>query len=180
MAEESIQSSTEKIGTINRRISLLIVFFMAALVLSGITAVPLVRGIDLLVRLFGPGTMMDQFWPAMTEWLIFLQQGLHETGDMYPFMFYGTDWLAYAHIVIAIAFIGPLRDPVRNIWVVEFGLIACVLIIPTALIFGPMRGIPIFWQVIDCAFGVFGFIPLWIVRKDILILSKPTPKVKTG
>jgi hypothetical protein len=25
---------------------------------------------------------------------------------------------------------------------------------------------------IDCSFGFFGFIPLWIVRKDILRLSK--------
>ena len=27
---------------------------------------------------------------------------------------YGTDWLAFAHITIAVAFLGPLKDPVRN------------------------------------------------------------------
>jgi hypothetical protein len=86
-------------------------------------------------------------------------------------MFYGTDWLAFAHIVIAIAFVGPLRDPVRNIWVVEFGLIACALVIPAALIFGPLRGIPFFWQLIDCSFGVGGFIPLWVTRQQIVRLQ---------
>jgi hypothetical protein len=79
-------------------------------------------------------------------------------------MFYGTDWLAFAHIVIAIAFIGPLRDPVKNVWVVQFGMIACVLVIPTALICGQIRGVPFYWRLIDCSFGVIGIIPLWLSR----------------
>ena len=33
-------------------------------------------------------------------------------------------------LVIAIVFIGPLRDPVKNVWVVEFGMIACALVVP--------------------------------------------------
>ncbi|CAM5660696.1 hypothetical protein SALBM217S_01493 [Streptomyces griseoloalbus] len=49
-----------------------------------------------------------------------------------PFLLLGTDWLAFAHLVIAVAFYGPYRDPVRNIWVVEFGMIACAGIIPLA------------------------------------------------
>lgn len=84
-----------------------------------------------------------------------------------PFMLYGTDWLAFAHLVIAVAFYGPYRDPVRNIWVVEFGMIACAGIIPLALICGPIRGIPFWWSVIDMSFGVFGVIPLLIVRRMI-------------
>jgi len=86
-------------------------------------------------------------------------------------MAYGTDWLAFAHLVIAVAFWGPLKDPVRNIWVIEFGMIACVLVIPLALIAGPIRGIPFFWQLVDCSFGVFGIIPLWLCRRDILRLE---------
>ena len=68
----------------------------------------------------------------------------------------GFDWLAFAHVVIAILFIGVLRDPVRNIWVVEFGMIACILILPFAFVMGHERGIPLWWQLIDCSFGVFG------------------------
>jgi hypothetical protein len=82
-------------------------------------------------------------------------------------MFYGTDWLAFAHIVLALAFLGPLRDPIKNVWVVEFGMIACVLVPPMALVFGPIRGIPWFWRLIDCSFGVVGIIPLWLSRHYI-------------
>ncbi|RBL84536.1 hypothetical protein DDE05_23215, partial [Streptomyces cavourensis] len=56
---------------------------------------------------------------------------------------------------------------VRNIWVIEFGMIACAGIIPLALICGPIRGIPFWWSVIDMSFGVFGVIPLLIVRRMI-------------
>ena len=73
--------------------------------------------------------------------------------------------------MIAIAFVGPFRDPIRNIWVVEFGMIACILVLPTALIFGPIRGIPFFWQLIDCSFGVFGMIPLGLARREIIALE---------
>lgn len=70
--------------------------------------------------------------------------------------FYGTDWLAFGHVVIALAFIGPLRDPWRNRWVAEWGILACVLVIPWALVFGPLRGIPFFWRLIDASFGFGG------------------------
>ncbi len=59
------------------------------------------------------------------------------------------------------------RDPVRNIWIVEAGMIACVGVIPLALICGPIRGIPFWWSVIDMSFGVFGVIPLLILRRMI-------------
>ena len=41
-------------------------------------------------------------------------------------------------------------------------MIACILVIPWALIFGPVRGIPFFWRLIDCSFGVVGIIPLFL------------------
>ena len=76
--------------------------------------------------------------------------------------------------MIAIAFVGALRDPVRNIWLFTFGMIACVLVIPYALIFGAVRGIPIWWRLIDCSFGVIGFIPLWFCRKWVRELARAT------
>ena len=63
--------------------------------------------------------------------------------------------------------LGPLRDPVRNIWVIEFGMIACLMVIPFALIMGPIRGIPPYWRLIDCSFGVVGIVPLFICWKAI-------------
>jgi hypothetical protein len=73
--------------------------------------------------------------------------------------------------MLAILFIGPLRDPVKNSWVIEFGMIACLLIIPLAFIAGYIRHIPIFWRIIDCSFGVFGIIPLMICYKNIKLLK---------
>jgi hypothetical protein len=70
------------------------------------------------------------------------------------------------------AVVGPLKDPVRNLWVVEFGMIACVLVVPLALICGPLRGIPFFWRLIDCSFGVLGILPLWLCRRAILEIRR--------
>jgi hypothetical protein len=71
----------------------------------------------------------------------------------------------FGHFVIAITFVGAFRDPVRNRWLFDFGLIACGLVIPYALLFGQVRGIPFWWRLIDCSFGVMGFVPLWFCRK---------------
>jgi hypothetical protein len=114
---------------------------------------------------------MEDIWPAMANWITHVHCGINETSLKFPYLFYGTDWLAFAHIVIAIAFIGPLRDPIRNIWVIEFGMIACLLVIPLALICGPIRGIPFFWRLIDCSFGIIGIIPLWLTRRSIFQLA---------
>ncbi|MFI6439535.1 hypothetical protein [Streptomyces sp. NPDC050759] len=140
-----------------------LVFFVVCLVLSGATAFPLVHELrwteDALRHLPAPD--------ALTDWITRVRRGLDTADSDYPFLLYGTDWLAFAHLVIAVAFYGPYRDPVRNIWVVEFAMIACAGIIPLALICGPIRGIPLWWSVIDMAFGVFGVLPLYVVRRKI-------------
>ena len=59
----------------------------------------------------------------------------------------------------------------RNVWVITFGLIACAAVIPTAMVFGPIRGIPLPWRLIDCAFGVVGIVPLLLARRDTLRLA---------
>ena len=159
----SSQKSLDTLA-IEKRIKLLLWFFISCLLLSGLTAFPLVYEINMLLNIVGPETQLGRSWPAMAEWISFVNSGIIATNKHYPFIFYGTDWLAFAHIVIAIAFIGPLRDPVKNIWVIEFAMIACVLIIPLAMIAGSIRGIPFFWRLIDCSFGIFGIIPLWYTR----------------
>jgi len=65
-----------------------------------------------------------------------------------------------------------LKDPVKNIWVIQFGTISCVIVFPLTLIAGPIRGIPFYWQLIDCSFAVFGFLLLYLCYKDILNLEK--------
>ncbi len=45
-------------------------------------------------------------------------------------------------------------------------MISCALVIPWALIFGQIRGIPALWTLVDMSFGVFGIIPLWLARRE--------------
>lgn len=151
-----------------RRIRVWLVVFIVCLVLSGLTAFPLVTELrlteDALTSWAAP---VAELFPGLLEWIERVRDGLDTADAEYPFLLYGTDWLAFAHLVIAVAFYGPYRDPVRNIWVIEFGMIACAGIIPLALICGPLRGIPFWWSVIDMSFGVFGVIPLLVVRRMI-------------
>jgi hypothetical protein len=146
--------------------------FIIALVLSGVTAFPLETEVRALAKLIGADANAST--SSFANWIVRVRDALIDTNARHPFMSYGTDWLAFAHLVIAVAFIGPLRDPVRNIWVVEFGMIACVMVIPLALIAGDVRGIPMFWRIIDCSFGVLGIVPLAICRREIKALEKET------
>jgi hypothetical protein len=135
-------------------------FFMIALFISGITAMPVKAEINFLYK----WTEDIRF---IQSWMQQLKDGIDATAEKYPFLFYGYDWLAFAHIVLAILFVGPLKDPVRNKWVIEFGIIACLLIIPFAFIAGQLRGIPFWWRMVDCSFGIIGIIPLTIVLRKI-------------
>lgn len=160
-------------ATLRRRIRILLWLFIIALVLSGVTAFPVQTELAWLTRLLGaaPGDPPASHG-VLLRWLITVREGVEQTNRAYPFLAYGTDWLAFAHLVIALLFVGPLRDPVRNEWVVTWGMMACVAVVPLALIAGPIREIPFWWRLIDCSFGVFGIIPLWIARRWIRELAR--------
>ncbi len=141
-----------------------LLFFMVVLVISGATARPADSERACATRRIPRGTCVGDWLDKV--YLSVLHQKLH-----YPWLAYGYDWLAFAHFVLAILFIGPLKDPVRNKWVIEFGMIACLLVIPFALIAGYMRGLPLWWRLVDCSFGVAGLIPLRIVLHRIQLLE---------
>lgn len=149
----------------------LIGIFIFGLIASGVTAFPLEWELGLLTHWFGASLQAPE--GGLPWWLARVQQGLVETYQAHPFMAYGTDWLAFGHIVIALFFIGPWRDPVANAWVLRIGLIACSSVIPLALICGPIRGIPLYWRLLDCSFGFFGSIPLFIALRLSAKLAKP-------
>ena len=150
------------------RIRIWLVLFIVGLILSGITAFPLERETGVLNRIFAVAPSAPAGGePALHGWLRRVHEGIAQTNREYPFMAYGTDWLAFAHLVIAVVFLGPLLDPVRNKWVLVFGVIACVGVLPLALIAGPIRGIPPYWRLIDCSFGIIGAIPLLICLRYV-------------
>lgn len=135
-------------------------FFIVSLFISGFTALPVEAELTYIIKHF-------PFEGSIKGWLEQVLLGVQNTAKDYPFLFYGYDWLAFAHFVLAILFIGPLRDPVKNKWVIQFGIIACILIIPFALIAGHFRGMPTWWRLVDCSFGVIGSIPLFICLRNI-------------
>lgn len=154
---------------IRRRIRTYVWIMIIGLALSGLTAFPLETELQWLTnngRLFPMG---------VRAWLDTIYWAVKATNHQFPYLSYGTDWLAFAHLMLAILFIGPLKDPVKNIWVIEFGMIACVLIVPLAFIAGSIREIPVFWRLIDCSFGVIGIIPLIACYRDIHLLKTIKP-----
>lgn len=146
----------KEIGNIRRWL----VFFMISLFLSGLTAIPVEQELAFLTQYFSTDT-------SIGFWLHKVYAALEKTNKDAPFLAYGYDWLAFAHFILAVLFIGPFRDPVRNKWVIEFGMIACWMIVPFALVAGYYRGIPLGWRFIDCLFGVTGLVPLTICYKKI-------------
>ena len=133
-----------------KKIKAWLLVFIISLFISGLTAIPIDGELSFLLN-YVPQSSGLHYWFSK------VLSAFQFTKQQYPFLLYGYDWLAFAHFVLAILFIGPYKNPVKNIWVIEFGLIACVLVIPFAFIAGILRGIPIGWILIDCSFGVFGF-----------------------
>ncbi len=149
------------------RIRAMTLLFVALLMLSGITAFPVYSELKWLTEhhLYDPNTVLG-------AWLYKVWLGVKEMNGKDAFLFYGYDWMAFAHIVIGLAFIGPFRDPVRNKWIIEWAMLACVCVFPLAIIAGNSRDIPWFHILIDCCFGIFGLIPLFLVRNWIKQLEK--------
>jgi hypothetical protein len=127
--------------------------FIVGLILSGISALPLQWELSILDRGLGDSGSLGHF-------ITLVHSALVQTYSRFPFFGYGTDWLAFGHFVIAAFFILPFIDPIKYRAVLYVGLIACAGVIVFALLAGPVRGIPFFWTLIDCSFGIFGAIPL--------------------
>ncbi|MBK0380707.1 hypothetical protein [Mucilaginibacter segetis] len=144
-----------------RRIKICLWIVIAGLAISGITAFPLQTELNWL-------TNNGNWLPVVAQhWLQTVYHAIVVSNAQYPFLSYGTDWLAFAHLMLALLFAGPLRDPVKNLWVIQFGMLACLCVFPLAFIAGAVRGIPWFWRFIDCSFGLLGIIPLFIAYANV-------------
>lgn len=137
-----------------KKIRIILILFILSLIVSGITAFPIESELQFL-------NQYNSMYPELIKnWLSEIYIAVKTTNENFPYLSYGTDWLAFAHIILAIFFIGPLINPVKNIFIIQSGIIACILVFPLAFIAGNIRQIPFFWQLIDCSFGLFGAIPL--------------------
>jgi len=127
-----------------------IILFQIGLLISGITAFFIPEGMPVVLW------MTEHSFPDLLPWLQSVASSVDHVSVDATHLLYGYDWLGFAHVLFAILFIGALKDPERNRFLLDFGLIACALIIPTAFIAGHFRGIPPLWRLMDSMFGVIG------------------------
>lgn len=142
-----------------------LLLFIVFLVLSGVTAFPLRTELAFLMHHQG---LYPDF---MAGWIGEIHLALQQTPDL---VLYGTDWLAFAHLIIALFFVPVYVDPVRYKANLLVAIAACAAVFVLAFICGPIRGIPFFHQLIDCSFGLLGFFPLYFVYKTINQLPTPS------
>ncbi|MFT7591693.1 MAG: hypothetical protein ACI9UJ_001622 [bacterium] len=150
-----------------RQIRFLTIMVQLGLLIAGLTAFWIPQGVSFLVNDVKLGSFINQ-----EQWLLHVNNGVQSIDKTFPFIWYGTDWMVFAHILFAVLFIGLYRDPVRNKWLVEFGFIACALIVPLAAIMGYVRGIPPIWQLFDCLFGIIAGIILYKIYTSIRKLER--------
>ncbi len=127
-----------------------IVLFQVGLLISGVTAFFIPEGMPAVIW------MTELMLPALLPWLESVARSVEYISTDATHLLYGYDWLGFAHVLFAILFVGALKDPERNRFLLDFGLVACALIIPTAFIAGHFRGIPPLWSFLDSMFGILG------------------------
>lgn len=140
------------------QIRILLFFFFIGLIFSGLTAFPIYSESEWLYS-------HKQYFPLFSHaWIDQVYTAIHSAD---PILLYGTDWLGFAHIIIALFFIPVYFEPKRYIANVYIACIACVATIPILLVCGSIRGIPWFHQIIDAMFGCIALLPLSILIKKI-------------
>lgn len=150
------------------RIKAAIIITIIGLLLNGLSSIPLRTELNILL------SNSDSLPQFLRDWWTYVNQGVLETSSKYNFMRYGFDWLGFAHLIIAIAFIGPLRDPVKNQWVVQWGMIASGLGILMAFGWERLRDIPIWWSFVDAGISYLAFVILWLCNRWITKLKLVT------
>ncbi len=158
-----MKKEEKHVSAVWREIKILLAFYVIALVISGATAMVVPEGLHWLVRI------VPKSWTTIYNWL---DKVLAHIVYSPKFLLYGFDWLAFAHYVIAMSFYGVWKDAVRNKWVIEWAMLASIAIFPMAFMMGYLRGIPFWWQLIDCSFGVVSLIPLIMMHRRIKVMEK--------
>ena len=163
--------------TPHRKIRICLSVVMLGLFVAGVTAFPLLHELNWISRwLVGAGHPLDpDLHSGVVRWILTVRQGLETTYAAYPWVAYGTDWLAFGHLMIMLFFILPYREPVRYEGVLWVGIWASLLVFPLAFICGPIRGIPWYWQLINCSFGVVCIVPLGLAIREVRKLGGAGP-----
>ena len=160
------------------RFRLSLSFFIFGLIISGVTAFPLLLEMKLLARFLGAeAAVSPEGYSGLTFWIVTVRCGLEHSYADYPWIAYGTDWLAFGHLMIASFFIAPWLHPLSSRANLYAGIFACLAVIPLALICGPLRSIPFYWRLVDCSFGVIGVLPLLYCLRQLKRMEQESSAV---
>jgi hypothetical protein len=141
-----------------KKIRIYLILFLLAFLFSLHTVVFIETDAELLAKYVGHDTFMEELCPSISAWIEHLNLAVSETYSSYPFFAYCMDYLVYASVVLAIFLLGAIKDPVKNVWVVQVFMVACCLAFILPFIVGPLRDIPVFWRCIDSSCGLIGLL----------------------
>ena len=164
------QVSPPQAGGLVPRIRLCLALVMACLILAGVAAFAPIQETRWLLDVLSRSANFGVGSPSFT-WILGLNHALIANSQSAPFLAYSGDCVALAQILFALVFIGPFLHPVRNQWVITFGLICCAGVVLLAFIAGPIRDIPFFWRLVDSALAIFCALPLLLCRHYVLLLE---------
>lgn len=152
-----------------KKIRIYLILFLLAFLFSLHTIVFVEIETELLAKYVGHGTFMEEFCPSISAWIEHLNLAVSETYSSYPVIAYCMDWLVYVWVVFAIFLLGSIKDPVKNVWIIQVFMVACCLGFILPFIVGPIRDIPIFWRFVDASYGLVGLLflllPYRLIRK---------------
>ena len=152
------------------RIRLCLGILIAILLVNGITGFSLIRGSEACLNILARTAHLSAGSPLF-DWLSQVHHALVVSAGSTPFLAYSTDSLALAYILFALLFLGPYRDPVRNQWVINFGLVGCLAILLLAAIAGPLRGVAVSWRMVNACFALACALPLLLCRHYLSLLK---------
>ena len=104
------ENTGSEIERLQKRIRVFLWIFIVGLVLSGVTAFPLVAELNLLAGWFGESGDPARY-TGIAHWIATVHSALNDADFRYPFLFYGTDWLAFGHLIIALFLLDRFVTP---------------------------------------------------------------------
>ena len=150
-----------------RKIRIYLILFLLAFLFS--LYIFVFVEIETLAKYVGHDTFMEELCPSISAWVEHLNLAVSETYSSYPVFAYLMDWWCYLWVVFLIFLLGAIKDPVKNVWVVQVFMVACCLGFILPFIVGPIRDIPVFWRLFDSSCGLIGLLflllPYRLIRK---------------
>ncbi len=169
----STRVSPPKSAGLLTRIRLCLALLMAGLLFSSLPGFFPLNGTKWILGLLARTSHFGDGTPLFT-WFLGTRQALMATSLTARFLFYATNRDGLSRILFALLFLGPYRDPVRNRWVINFGLLSCAALVLFAFVAGEIQGMPFLWRCADAAFALLCALPLLLCKHYIHLFEHIT------